>query len=67
MNFIKSRRQRIADSWLQRRDPWFWTSYSNVDNVLKKIDHIFVSTRLKIVHNIKIYLSAELFATDQTC
>ena len=43
LNFAKSRRLRIADSWYQRPELYCWTWYSNVGGVAKEIDHIFIS------------------------
>ncbi|XP_076036536.1 uncharacterized protein LOC143022278 [Oratosquilla oratoria] len=64
LNFAKSRRLRIASSWLQRREPHRWAWYSNAGGVAQEIDHIFVSTHWKILQKCRVYRSAELFGID---
>ncbi|KAG0728675.1 Craniofacial development protein 2 [Chionoecetes opilio] len=64
LNFAMSRRLRIAGSWYHRPELHRWTWYSNARGVAKKIDHVLVSIRWRILQNCRVYRSAEFFGTD---
>ena len=49
LNFEKFRRLKIAGSWYQRLELPRWTWYSTVGGIAKETDHIFVSTRWRIL------------------
>lgn len=45
LNFVKSRKLRIAGFWFKRSVPCSLNCYINAAGVAKEIDHIFVRTR----------------------
>ncbi|XP_069995883.1 craniofacial development protein 2-like [Penaeus vannamei] len=57
-DFARSQKLRISGSWYQRPNPLRWMWYSDVGNAAKKIDHILVSTRWRILQNCRVYRSA---------
>lgn len=63
-DFTRSRRSRISGCWYQCSNPHHWTWYGDAGTVAKEINHIFVSTRWRILQNCKVYWTAEFCGTD---
>ncbi|XP_069988607.1 uncharacterized protein [Penaeus vannamei] len=63
-DFARPQKLRISGSWYQRSDQHCWTWCSDAGNVAKEIDHILVSTLLRIHQNCRVYRSAKFCFAD---
>ena len=54
----------MAGSWFQHQQAHCWTWYSNAGGVAKKIDHVLVDGRWRMIQNCRVYRSAQFLNTD---
>lgn len=64
LDFAKGRGLRVAGSWFQRPESHRWTFYSNAGGTPREIDHILVNGRWRLLHNCRVYQSAQFFNAD---
>ncbi|XP_069976331.1 craniofacial development protein 2-like [Penaeus vannamei] len=57
-------RSHQAGYEISHPDPHRWTWYSDTSNAIKVIDHILISTRLRIPQNCRVYRNAKFCGTD---
>ena len=54
----------MVGSWFQRSQAHHWTWYSNAGSVAKKIDHVLIDGRWRMIQNCRVYRSAQFLNTE---
>jgi len=54
----------VDGSWFQRPQAHCWTWYSNAGGVAKRIGHVFLDGRWRMIQNCSVYRSAQFLNTD---
>ena len=64
LDFARSHGLRVAGSWFHHPQAYHWTWYSIAGGVEKKIDHVLVDGRWRMIQNCRVYRSAQFLNAD---
>ena len=64
LEFARSHGLRVAGSWFQCPQAHRWTWYSNAGGVAKEIDHVLIDGHWRMIHNCRVYRSAQFLNSD---
>ena len=64
LDSARSHELRVAGSWFQHPQADRWTWYSNTGDVANEIDHLLIDGCWRIIHNCRVYRSAQFLNSD---
>ena len=64
LDFARCHGIRVVSSWFQCPQAHRWTWYSNTGGVAKEIDHVLVDGHWEMIHNCRVYQSAQFLNAD---